>query len=248
MLAKIVRKAAIFALIGGLPMAYGATIVVPGADASTEGDTNNGFPFNIAAFNNTSSQRYQQVYSSTQFGSGPILITGIDFRPDASFGAAFSSTLPNISIDLSTTAAAVGGLSLTFASNIGSNDTVELPSGPLSLSSADTGPVGGPKNFDIAINFTTPFLYDPSKGNLLLEVVNSGGGSTTPFDADGTSNVVSRIWANDASSATATDFDSQGLVTQFVFRSTTAVPEPGLPVLCGIALGAIALNRRLARK
>src|SRR5262249_44298635 len=74
-----------------VPTAY-ADVIVPNALAGVEGNSNNSFPFNISDFG-LSSQRYQQIYSSTEF-SGPILISGIAFRPDATFGAAFSSTLP----------------------------------------------------------------------------------------------------------------------------------------------------------
>jgi len=224
---------------------------VPGGDASTEGDSNNGFPFNLAEFSLTS-QIYQQVYSSTAFGSGPILITGMDFRPDGNSddAAAFAATLSDISIDLSTTTAAVNGLSATFANNIGTDDTTVLPAGPLSLSSSDTGPAGGPKNFDIDITFATPFLYDPSKGNLLLEVLNFGGGSTTQFDADLASTVMSRVYSTTGGvSSTTGSTDSSGLVTQFVFGpATSTVPEPALPAVCGIGLAAIAFARRFARK
>jgi len=79
------------------PNAIAATIVSPSADTSVEGNSNNGFPFNIALFG-LSSERYEQVYSATQFGSGPLLITGLAFRPDANTGAAFSTTLSNVSI------------------------------------------------------------------------------------------------------------------------------------------------------
>ncbi len=37
-----------------------------------------------------------------------------------------------------------------------------------------------PNGFDIVIKLTTPFLYDPSKGNLLLDIRNTQGGIQTP--------------------------------------------------------------------
>jgi hypothetical protein len=112
-----------------------------------------------------------------------LLITGLAFRPDAFTGAAFSTTLSNVSIFLTTTTNAPDALSSTFANNEGADKTL-VHSGSLSLSSADTGPAGGPKAFDIVINLTTPFLYNPGSGNLLLEVQNFGGGTTTFFDAE----------------------------------------------------------------
>ena len=70
-----------FLALAASPNAIAAAIVSPSAQTSVEGNDNNGFPFNIALFN-LSSQRYEQVYSATEFGSGPLLITGLAFRPD----------------------------------------------------------------------------------------------------------------------------------------------------------------------
>lgn len=39
---------------------------------------------------------------------------------------------------------------------------------------------GDPTNFEVVINFTAPFYYDPSKGNLLLDVRNFEGGTEVP--------------------------------------------------------------------
>jgi len=74
--------------------AHATTLVVPGANTGTEGNDNNGFPFNLASFDQTS-MRFQQVYSASEF-PGAILISGIDFRPDGGLqtsASAFSSIL-----------------------------------------------------------------------------------------------------------------------------------------------------------
>jgi MYXO-CTERM domain-containing protein len=222
-------------------LAHASSVVVPGFDATTEGSGNNGYPF-ASSF---SSQRYQQVYGASAFSGGPILITQIAFRPDATFGSAFSTTLPSVQIDLSTTSAAVDGLSTTFANNVGANDTVVF-SGALSLSSADTGPAGGPKAFDIVINLTTPFLYNPALGNLLLDIRDFSGGFTTAFDAEPSgTDAMSRVYTEsqgvNSPTANAGEQDTVGLVTQF---TVTVVPEPS-SVVFGLALvGAAGATRR----
>jgi len=213
-------------LLGAVNPAHAITptVVVPNGNAMVEGNSNNGYPFDLGG-TGLLSQRYQQVYAASQFGGGG-LITQIVFRPDATFGSAFMSTLPDIQIDLSTTSAADDGLSSTFANNVGADDTIVFARGALTLSSAFTGPPDGPKDFDIIITLTTPFLYNPALGNLLLDVRNFGGGSTTVFDAvsplgDG----VSRVTNTDVNSGTGTP-DSAGLVTGFII-----VPEPGSAAL-----------------
>jgi hypothetical protein len=224
------------------PNAIAATIVAPSAQASVEGNLDNLFPFGITGL---SSQRYEQVYRATEFGSGPLLITGLAFRPDAFTGAAFSTTLSNVSIFLTTTTNAPDALSSTFANNEGADKTL-VHSGSLSLSSADTGPAGGPKAFDIVINLTTPFLYNPGSGNLLLEVQNFGGGTTTFFDAQITSgDSVSRVFTLDVNGANDAigNTDTLGLVTEFL-TAQIAVPEPSSIILFGSAALMFAAMRR----
>jgi len=212
-------------------------VVVPFFDTTTEGNDNNGFPFNIG----NSSMRYQQVYGATDFVLGgvatPQNITQIAFRPDASAGGAFSSTLLSIQIDLSTTSKAPDGLSTTFADNVGANDTVVF------------GPAAGPKAFDIVVNLSTPFLYDPTKGNLLLDVRNFSGGTATFLDAqitqgDSISRVLSDWPGSTVSSSTGTA-DTIGLVTQFTFGAASVVPEPPTGTLIGVGAGMMFGYRSL---
>jgi hypothetical protein len=151
-------------------------VIVPNSLATVEGNENNCFPFGFCEGNGT--MRYQQVYASSQF-SGPILIGQILFRPDATFGGGFSALLPDIQIDMSTTREAADALSTTFADNVGPDDTIVYARGALPLFSSFTGPAAGPKTFDITINLTTPFLYNPAAGNLLLDVRNYHQVNTT---------------------------------------------------------------------
>src|SRR5688572_29948313 len=179
--------------------AHAATLVVPNDLSASEGNDGNGFPFSIQGAQ-IPSMRYQQVYGSSQFtalsASGEF-ITEIRFRPDATNGSPFSATLPDIQINLSTTAAAPDGLSATFANNVGVDNTLVFSRGPLATSSGFTGPAGGPKTFDMVITLTTPFFYNPTRGNLLLDVRNFGGGATTNFDsATTTGDSISRVLSN----------------------------------------------------
>src|SRR2546430_355240 len=179
--------------------------------------------------------RYQQVYAASQFGAlppGGTNLIGIAFRVDAGFGG-FSSPLPAGQINLSTTAQTPDGLSATFANNIGTDDTVVF-SGPLSLSSSATG---SPAAFDVVINFSSSFFYNPDRGNLLLDVRNSGGGNISQPDAVSlTGDSVSRLYGSGTS--TTGGADSAGLVTEFLYRAPGQAPAVTNPpqseiIACG---------------
>jgi len=219
-------------------------VVVPNSARNIEGNSNNGYPFDLSE-TGLSSQRYQQVYAASQFG-GAGFITQIIFRPDASFGHAFTFTLSDIQIDLSTTQAEDDGLSATYANNVGADDTIVFGRGPLTLSSAFTGPPNGPKDFDIVITLTHPFFYDPANGNLLLDVRNFGGGTTTFFDAVATfADGTSRLFNSNVNGTTGTT-DTSGLVTGF-----TIVPEPSSVAMLFAGAGALLasfVGRRWRRR
>lgn len=231
-------------------------IVAPGPNANTEGSQGQNFPFNPRGTSGVTTQRYQQVYAASEFASAgdSLLITQIAFRPDArifgiprDFGHPFSTTIGDISISLSTTTQAVDGLSLTFSENIGSDEKV-VRTGPLTLSSADTGPDDGPKDFDILIDLSTPFFYRPALGNLLLDVRNISGELTTAFDAestvgDGTSRV-GTFRAGNADSPVGDFRDSVGIITRFQVQ---VVPEPSTLSLAGLG-GLIGLGAALRRR
>ena len=217
------------------------TTVVPGGLETVEGGGNNVSPF----LSGSSSVRNQQVYSASGFSSwsSPAYITRIAFRQDGvSGGEVFSTTFPNIQIDLSTTSAAPDALSTTFVNNLGP-DLTTVYSGELTLSSMQTYGSDIPYAFDIWIGLQTPFLYDPTKGNLLMDVRNFNTRRIPTLDAvnivgDG----VSRVSTGTSQSVSSSSgiASSIGLVAQF-----TAVPIPEPTTFCAVvvALGLAILRR-----
>ena len=189
---------------------------------------NNGncIPFSCSVLQQVTS--YQQIYTSSAF-SGTELISGLDFFDTQVLNGAIPGG-GTYTLDLSYSSKAVGSLSLaSLASNIGFGSQ-EFFSGTLPPSSGGVMAFAG-----------TPFLYDPSLGNLLLTVQFSGVTDSNPFlflDFGATSTETSR-----AAFGTFPFQDFGGLVTRFDF-STSAVPEPsslrmlgaGLLVLIGFSL------------
>jgi hypothetical protein len=209
------------------PLARADGIVVPNTLATVEGNDNNFGPF----FNN--SVRYQQVFSASQFPSstGPLMITQIAFRPDGSVtDPSLIIRFDSVQIDLSTTSRTPSTLSTLFASNVGADDTTVFNSFVF-VNAPVTGPPGGPKDFTVSFALK-PFIYDPSAGDLLLDVraVESGGGISAPFDAESNNPFTAHLDAPDISAASGTSF-ATGLVTEFQF---TPVPEPSTLVLASL--------------
>ncbi|MEM1253001.1 MAG: PTPA-CTERM sorting domain-containing protein [Cyanobacteria bacterium P01_H01_bin.21] len=229
-----------------LETAYALSITTPDSLIDVEGDSDNRFPLFVP------SQRYQQVYNASEFSalSGSTEITQILFRPDSTFAAPFDFTIPDIQINLSTTSNSADGLSTTFADNIGTDDTVVVNRGSLALSSANTGPAGGPKDFDIVISLANPFFYNPSLGNLLLDV-RTFSSSNINFFADASfieGDSVSRVFSSDDDDVNSTtgDEDTLGLVTQFTFADDAApIPTPALlPGFIGMGIAAFNKKRK----
>ncbi|MGH8162750.1 MAG: alkaline phosphatase family protein, partial [Rhodanobacteraceae bacterium] len=200
---------------------FSGPLVVPNEYTTAQADTGSLFPL-------FSDQpiRYQQVFAASQFGRfnpGGGLINRIAFRGHGP-GIPFTGAVPQLQVNLSTTSRVPDGLSSVFADNVGSDDT-QVFSGALATTVTFDG---DPTHFEVVINFSTPFYYNPAHGNLLLDVRNIEGGTEVPPDdqeLDGTiaeGDSVSRVYNyGDVSAPMAgqsggvDENDSYGLVTRF---------------------------------
>jgi hypothetical protein len=192
---KLIQFVLVFVVGTSVSQTDAGFIVAPNSSATVDGNGNNLVP----AFAGRTI-RTQQVFSASEFGtlSSPELITSIAFRPDRLVDSD-PSTIPSFQVNLSTTSKGPDGLSATFADNIGADDVVVF-SGIWTLSSNHTG---DPKDFDVVLNLQTPFLYDPSVGNLLLDMRTLESPSTD-FALDGLNIIgdsVSRVIALNADPA-----------------------------------------------
>ena len=203
---------------------------MPVGFANLEGGASNIFPFSCAPA--LTEIRYMQVYDGQQVGTG--YITELRFRQDGTDGMDFPPTnLPSPVIVLSSTASPVDGLDPFFGANFGS-DFKLVWNGENAISSTSDG--GDPPHFDIIIRLTEAFRFDAAAGqNLLMDVVLFSCVSTTPFDAvASSSDGVSRMFVSPFTEPTATDIDTLGLVTEFVF-------DPDLLFLDGFESGDTSL-------
>jgi len=186
-------------------------------------NTGNCYPFICMA--GDGGTRYQQVYSSSSFSSAMFINSLTWYRNYWSGSQSFDGSTYTLS--LSTTSAGVGALSSNADANLGANNQ-------LFYSGIVSGAVG--------TGFTltgTSFLYDPSMGNLLLDVIITNPhaqGYVTFLDADNTGRSTSRTWNWQGQQAPQI-VDNAGLVTTF---QGTVVPEPATITLMATGFAGLA--------
>jgi hypothetical protein len=212
-------------------------LVVPNAETSTPGNA-------PSLASGTGSLQSEEVFGSDQFASvpGSLLITQAALRLAPGTGPG-SVAFTSLDVFLSTTSFAPntsGGNTLltnNFSTNLGPDNT-HVFSGSLTGSSPGcAGPSACP--FDLVFVFSTPFLYNPAKGNLLLEIE---GSATLNETLDGES--FSSPGGSLATLHTGGSVTESGNIVQFGY---TVVPEPAsfAMLLGGLAgLCAMRLRRR----
>jgi hypothetical protein len=143
-------------------------IVSPSAYSETEGEES-------VDEGCCSPYRYQAVFPAEDFaalGNKPHWLVAYTWRPDHTVTNLRTIQFPDNEVRLSTTQRGPDDLSLEFDDNLGS-DVTQFYRGPLTAVADAQDPVPGPREFyrtDFPAG-VTPYLYDPSQGNLLFDVI-----------------------------------------------------------------------------
>jgi hypothetical protein len=245
--ASYVLAATLLMLIVSPSPIQAAFLVVPNAQATTTGNDSSG---NLAG--GPMDVIFQEDFGRGQFSSvpGSLLITSFAWRIKPGTGSiAFSDT--SLSVHISTSQFAPnsnGGNTLitpTFADNIGPDNALVLASGPGTLFSPGCTGVG-PCPFDIVFTLNTPFLYNPSKGFLLVDFRANGliGVGTGQFDVEGLfppgGGPVASV--SGLAGSTTGNVDLSGNIVRFGYVLVT--PEPGSLALMLIGVVAFAVRQR----
>lgn len=202
---------------------FGDALIIAPTPGAVGGPTDTATPIpfltrmiTVAPFH---SMRYQQVYNASLFtnvDSSLIYISTFTFYLDDFGSGSFAWTITNMQVNLSTTQRAADQLSTNFIENVGADDTVVF--GPARHDFPD-----GPPHNRLPILFDRPFRYDPSSGNLLLDIrIYNGDG---PLDMNvpqlnaynSPSDESSRIWATNVEATAADRVDTTGLDTVIQF-------------------------------
>jgi hypothetical protein len=224
---------AAFLLCCATPWTLIADSVLLGTDNGGSAD-----PF-AGPFPGFAGTQYQEAYAGSDFLE-PILITGIDFfLQPGSTGSLYGGTYQ---LSLSTVTANIANLSETnLAGNPGANNTVFTT---VTLAGAAPNTLA----FDGG-----PFYYDPSMGNLLLniQVSNPSGGGSAIFEDGAGTGPTGIVRYSNFYNGTA----GYGLVTEFIgssSRGLTSLDTPEPPTLimlgCGLAGLFVGLWRRYSLK
>ena len=231
--------AACLALAGLVPSAN-ALPVVPGDLAGSEGAGRSCIPFHC------NEASYQQFYAAEAF-PGAMELNAIAFRLNGNSAGRYLFDYDSVRITVSTAEVDLAAPSLSMEENAGA-DAVVVYDAP--YSEVLLGKGSGRQGFQLSFNFDTPFHFDPSQGDLLVELTMSYGALSSSsvyldFDYNETFTRVTSFRLGGSQADVG-----RGLVTRFSDRPRlAALPTPaGAPLLVtGFAGMALVAARRRKR-
>ncbi|MHC4812756.1 MAG: hypothetical protein ACYTGW_02115 [Planctomycetota bacterium] len=173
------------------------TKVIPLSRTNTEGSSGSAFPFAYTV------GRTQQIWRGSALTQAVAILNGISYRRDGGGGAYAKVDYPSLTVSIGLTTVTPKSMSTTFSSNITAPLTAVINKAKYSLP-ASAAPTTPPAPFGIHVNWTSGFVFDSRKGNLIVEwnipgtaaknsyfldaerfSGTSGGGSAVPFGTFG---------------------------------------------------------------
>jgi hypothetical protein len=217
-------------------VAFGAVvkIVSPPTASGAEGDS--------SITPNRDQIRVQYLIPASEFAGLPAThrrIVGFNFRSDRTQTTPVNWTLPSEQIWMSTTS--LNSLTTTFDANQGADKKLVF-NGAVTYPLLGTGPAAGPRGIADGLKLQSPFIYDPSKGNLLIEEKRFDGNYPVPATVDIVSNISGRLLLNDPGPNAPTGILLDSFpVMQIEFD---VVPEPSTAALASLTFLSLFSWRR----
>ena len=242
-------KAAILAAAGALALAAtpaaAAYIYTPGPDYERTREGNSG---NLI-FVRDEPVREQFFFGASMFGTEPIQLNGIAFRWDAAvYNHKPQGTFemgPDFAIRFDTLG---GARSRTFANNL--TAPVTVMSGRHSIPWVISAPNDVHKtDWGVVLNFDTPYVYDPSKGALVMDIFIPKQVVYGYFDFVAGNPNLRRLLDQSEDGTAITGFaETLGPVARFDVSTPAVVPEPTSWALMILGFGATGALLRGARR
>jgi hypothetical protein len=208
-------------------VAFGAVVKIVSPPTASEAEGNSSITPNRDQI------RVQYLIPASEFAGLPAThrrIVGFNFRSDRTQTTPVNWTFPNEQIWMSTTS--LNSLTTTFDANQGADKTLVF-NGPVTYPLLGTGPAAGPRGIADGLKLQSPFFYDPSKGNLLIEEKRFDGNYPVPATVDIVSNISGRLLLNDPGPNAPTGILLDSVpVLQIEFD---VVPEPSTFALMTLA-------------
>ncbi len=233
-LLRIFMKRLLRALLIGFGLAiqasYAQTFAVFTPPGSRDHDGNSFIPIDRA-------RPQQQLFPAewfSQLPKGGAILTTVSFRSDAGLTGQFEwgEDVTGVEIGVSTTQKTSQSLSPIFADNVGPDRTLITDAGYTTALTNVRGGLGNVSSFSLRFGSNPDgFLYDPAKGNLLLEV----RGLRFPFGLDAFTSdqdIAVNYSAADPSGLNGR-LSNQGYVVLFVFYP---VPEPATAGILAVGI------------